>query len=72
MKITFRQYADGLINEKQKFIDDLADLTLSTKQTVYRWMSGESVPPRNKREIIANYLGKTTAELWPTKSDDDE
>ena len=72
MKITFTQYADNLINEKQKLIDDLAELTLSTKQTVYRWMSGESVPPKIKRAIIAKYLGKTTAELWPSKSDDDE
>ena len=72
MKITFTQYADSLINEKQNLIDNLAELTLSTKQTVYRWMSGESVPPRLKREIIAKHLGKTTAELWPSTTEDDE
>ena len=72
MKITFTQYADSLINEKSILVDDLAELTVSTKQTVYRWMAGESIPPRLKREAIAKFLGKTTAELWPSKSDDDE
>lgn len=72
MKITFTGYAEGLTNERIEFVKQLADLTTSTEVTVYRWMSGESVPTKKKREVIAKYLGKTTAELWPSTTDDDE
>lgn len=72
MKITFTGYADGLTNERIEFVKQLAALTTSTEVTVYRWMSGESTPTKMKREAIAKFLGKTTAELWPSKSDDDE
>lgn len=72
MKITFTGYAESLTNERIEFVKQLAALTTSTEVTVYRWMSGESVPTKMKREAIAKFLGKTTAELWPSKSDDDE
>ncbi len=72
MKITFKEYTEGLTNERIEFVKELAKLTLSTEMTVYRWMSGQSVPTEAKREVIAKHLGVSASDLWPTKSDDND
>lgn len=64
--MVFRDYVDSLPNVRLDTIKKIAELTFSSKMTVYRWLSGEIEPPMIKKKVIAEYLGKSVDELFPT------
>ena len=47
-------------------INKIAELTYSSKMTVYRWLAGDIEPPMIKKKAIAEYIGKSVEELFPT------
>lgn len=60
----FIETISSLPDLKALKIEQIARETLSTKQTVWRWLRGYPVPPL-KRPIIARILEKPESELWP-------
>ena len=65
--MAFKDYMSTLPNQKEETIAKLAEITYSSKTSVYRWMKGEVVPPPLKQQVIAKYLNKTIEELFPAK-----
>lgn len=65
--MVFRDYMDSLPNVRLETINKLAELTYSSKMTVYRWLSGDIEPPMIKKKAIAEYLGRSIEELFPEK-----
>ena len=63
--MVFIDYMKSLPNQQQDTVKKLAELTFTSPSTVYRWISGEIVPPMIKKKIIAEYLGKSVEELFP-------
>lgn len=63
--MVFRDYIKSLPNQQFETIKELAEITCSSKVSVYRWMSGEVDPPMIKKKIIAKYIGKSVEELFP-------
>lgn len=64
--MVFRDYVDSLPNVRLETINKIAELTYSSKMTVYRWLSGDIEPPMIKKKAIADYLGMSVEELFPT------
>lgn len=64
--MVFTDYMKNLPNQQQETIKKLAELTYSTPAAVYRWVNGTNVPPILKKKVIAEYLGKSIEELFPT------
>lgn len=60
---------NSLPNLKVEEVKKIAELTSSTVMSVYRWISGSAEPPMVKKKIIANYLGISVEELWPTNQE---
>lgn len=60
---------NALPNLKVEEVKKIAELTSSTVMSVYRWISGSAEPPMVKKKIIANYLGISVEELWPTNQE---
>lgn len=65
--MVFSEYINSLPNVKVEEINKIAELTCSTVTSVYRWISGDAVPPMVKKKIIAEYIGKSVDELFPEK-----
>lgn len=65
--VKYYDYMKSLPNQQQDTIKKLAQLTFTSPSVVYRWISGEIVPPMLKKRIIAEYLGKSVEELFPDK-----
>lgn len=63
--MTLKDYMDSLPDVKQQTINRIAKETVSHKVTVYRWINGETTPPKNKREIISRIVGCKEEELFP-------
>lgn len=63
--MVFTEYMQSLPNQQQETISKLAELTCSTKTSVYRWMKGEVIPPPLKQKIIAEYFSMKVEELFP-------
>jgi DNA-binding helix-turn-helix protein len=63
--MVFSEYMNNLPNVKVEEVKKIAELTSSTVITVYRWIAGTIDPPLVKKKIIAEYLNKTVAELFP-------
>ncbi|MEL5895011.1 helix-turn-helix transcriptional regulator [Bacteroides sp. GD17] len=63
--MAFRDYIDSLPNVRLDTIQKIAEITYSSKMTVYRWLSGEVEPPMLKKKVIAEHLGKSVEELFP-------
>ena len=64
--MVFTDYMKSLPNQQQETIKKLAELTYSSPAAVYRWINGENNPPLIKQKVIAEYLGKSVEELFPT------
>lgn len=64
--MVFSEYMQGLPNQQQETIKEIAELTYSSTMSVYRWMSGKSRPPLIKQKVIAEYLKMDIQELFPT------
>lgn len=69
--MVFRDYIDSLPNVRLDTISKIAEVTCSSKVTVYRWLSGDIEPPMIKKKVIAEYLGKSVEELFPPKDESD-
>lgn len=65
--MVFRDYIKGLPNQQFYTIKKIAELTSSSVTSVYRWMNGDAVPHPLKQKVIAEYIGKSVEELFPTK-----
>lgn len=65
--MVFRDYVDSLPNVRLEAINKIAELTYSSKITVYRWLAGDVEPPMIKKKAIAEYIGKSVEELFPKK-----
>lgn len=63
--MTFQEYVQELSNERAEFVKRIAKITLSTESTVSRWISGEFIPSKARREIIAKEMGVSVDELFP-------
>ena len=67
--MNFSDHMKSLPNLKVEEVKKIAELTSSTVMSVYRWISGSAEPPMVKKKIIANYLGISVEELWPTNQE---
>lgn len=67
--MNFSDHMNSLPNLKVEEVKKIAELTSSTVMSVYRWISGSAEPPMVKKKIIANYLGISVEELWPTNQE---
>lgn len=63
-KRTFREICEEKCKAKEEFVELLHETTGVSLSTVYRWVSGFSVPSRRDRIAIANKLGSTTEVLF--------
>jgi hypothetical protein len=68
-KMTLKDYFDNIEDTKKILINRISDETLSSTSVVYRWISGEIVPPPIKRRIISEIIGLPESELFPEKSE---
>lgn len=66
--MAFKDYIDSLPDVRKETINKIAELTCSSKMSVYRWMSGDIEPPLLKKKVIAEYIGKTVEELFPNSN----
>lgn len=64
--MTFKDHVDSKSNERAEFVKTIAEITLTTDATVSRWLSGDFYPSPKRQKVIADYLGTTPEELWPT------
>jgi hypothetical protein len=68
-KMTLKDYFDQIEDTKKNLINRISDETMSSTSVVYRWISGEIVPPPIKRRIISEVIGLSESELFPEKSE---
>nr|DAJ18565.1 MAG TPA: SOS-response transcriptional repressor [Siphoviridae sp. ctqA315] len=66
--MVFRDYIDSLPNVRLETIQKIAEVTYSSKMTVYRWLAGDVEPPMIKKKVIAELIGKSVEELFPSKN----
>ena len=69
--MVFTDYMKSLPNQQQETIKKLAEITCSTPAAVYRWINGVNPPTPIKQKIIAEYLGMSVEELFPSKNESD-
>ena len=67
--MVFTYYMKSLPNQQQETIKKLAEITCSTPAAVYRWINGVNPPTPIKQKIIAEYLGMSVEELFPSKNE---
>lgn len=63
--MVFIDYMNSLRDVRSEEVKKIAELTSTTRSTVYRWISGEINPPSLKKKIIADFYGKPINELFP-------
>lgn len=63
--MTFTDHANSLTNERADFVKRIAEITLATEATVSRWISGEFIPSKIRREKIAKEMNIPVEELFP-------
>jgi len=63
--MTLQGHYSTLVNQKTKFIQDLMDLTGFTYRTIQRYLSGEIIPEKPTRKVIADFLKSDEETLWP-------
>lgn len=61
----FRDYIKSLPNQREKTMDELAELCRVSKTTVYRWIKGDFTPDPLKQKVIAEFLNISEKELFP-------
>jgi hypothetical protein len=67
--MTLTDYFSAIEERKRILINMIADETLSSTSTVYRWISGEIDPPPLKKRIISEIIGLPESELFPVKNE---
>lgn len=58
-----------LKNEREEFVTKICQTTLVDRSTVYRWLSGQVMPSKARREAISRELGIPEEELFPLNND---
>lgn len=53
----------------QKFVSDVAALTMRNEVTVRMWLSGAQVPDKLTQSVIAAHFGVDAAGLFPTPTE---
>lgn len=51
---------------KQAFVEEIAELCICSQQTVRMWIQGTQRPDALKRKLIAERLGYSEEQLFPT------
>lgn len=64
--MVFIDYMNSLRDVRSDEVKKIAEITSSSRGSVYRWMSGQVDPPMVKKKIIADYYGKSVNELFPS------
>ena len=64
----FSTHIKSVPNAREQLIGKIAEITRSSRSSVYRWISGECRPAPIKQKIIADYLGISIEELFPAES----
>ena len=59
-------YVTNTPNKREELIKELAEITCSDVTSVYRWINGRNTPPAIKQKLIAEHLGVTVEELFPS------
>ncbi len=70
--MVFKDYVDSLPNVRLDTINKIAEITCSSKVTVYRWLAGDFEPSMLKKKVIADFIGKSVEELFPEKKQSHE
>lgn len=65
--MTFTDYVNNFRDERAELVKRIMNITLSSASAVSRWVNGESVPSKIRREIISRELGIPEEELFPKK-----
>ncbi len=68
--LSFVERIKGLPNQQIETIKEIAKITMSTQQAVYKWLNEGVTPAKIKQKIIADYLGADIEELWPEKQEE--
>lgn len=64
--MVFTDYMKSLPNQQMETIKKLAEITCSTPAAVYKWVNGVNPPSALKQKIIAEHLGMSVEELFPS------
>lgn len=66
--MTLKDYYESIQDPKKLFIDKISSETMTSVSTIYKWISGEIIPPPIKKRIISEITGISESELFPEKS----
>ena len=58
---------NSIIKTRQQVVIELSELTVTSENSVYRWLNGTLTPSPIKQKIIADYFSTTVEELFPGK-----
>lgn len=70
LKEYYNSLADRTTPPKKEFREKIASACGVTEMTVFRWISGEIVPDKLKREKIAEIAGIQVQQLFPNHLED--
>lgn len=70
LKDYYNSLADRTIPPKKEFREKIASACGVTEMTVFRWLSGEVVPDKLKREKIAEIANIPVQQLFPDHLED--
>lgn len=65
--MTFTDYVNNLRDERAELVKRIKELTLASDSAVSRWVNGESIPSKIRREIISRELGISEEQLFPQR-----
>lgn len=61
----FTEIYKTIPDAKAEFVSRICEITMTSRSSVYRWLSGEVVPPQIKRALISRELGIAEDLLFP-------
>ena len=67
--MTLTDYVNNLRDERAELVKRIMEITLASASAVSRWINGESIPSKVRREIISRELGIPEEQLFPQKED---
>lgn len=74
--MTFTEHYNERCGDKGErpldWLQDIANATGMTLEAVYQWGKGFRVPNASAQRIIAEHLGTTVAELFPTSKNNEQ
>lgn len=67
--MTLTDYVNNLRDERAELVKRIMEITLASASAVSRWINGESIPSKVRREIISRELNIPEEQLFPQKED---